>query len=45
VIDGVQIELHGPGIRDTDENRRRFAGVLARSLRFFLETHYGFSWD
>lgn len=43
-IDGVQIELHGPGIRDTDRNRRRFAGALARSLRFFLETHYGFAW-
>ncbi len=43
VIDGVQIELHRPGIRDTDENRRRFAGALARSLRFFLETHYGFA--
>ncbi|MYH49927.1 MAG: Ig-like domain-containing protein [Gammaproteobacteria bacterium] len=45
VIDGVQIELHGPGIRDTEENRRRFAGALARSLRFFLETHYRFGWD
>ena len=44
VIDGVQIELHNPGIRDTDENRRRFAGVLARSLKSFLETHYGFAW-
>ena len=43
VVDGVQIELHRPGIRDTDENRRRFAGALARSLRFFLETHYGFA--
>lgn len=45
VIDGVQIELHGPGIRDTDRNRRRFAGALARALRFFLETHYGFAWE
>lgn len=45
VIDGVQIELHGPGIRDTDHNRRRFAGALARSLRFFLETHYAFARD
>ena len=45
VIDGVQIELHGPGIRDTDRNRRRFAGALARALRSFLETHYGFAWD
>lgn len=45
VIDGVQIELHGPGIRDTDRNRRRFAGALARTLRSFLETHYGFAWD
>lgn len=45
VIDGVQIELHGPGIRDTDQNRRRFAGALARSLRFFLQTHYAFAWD
>lgn len=45
VIDGVQVELHGPGIRDTDRNRRRFAGALARSLRSFLETHYGFAWE
>lgn len=45
VIDGVQIELHGPGIRDTEHNRRRFAGAMARSLRFFLETHYGFAWE
>ncbi len=43
VIDGVQIELHGPGIRDTEQNRQRFAGALARSLKFFLETHYGFA--
>ncbi len=45
VIDAVQIELHGPGIRDTDRNRRRFAGALSRSLRLFLETHYGFAWE
>ena len=45
VIDGVQLELHGRGIRDTDENRRRFAGTLARSLKSFLETHYGFAWE
>ena len=45
VIDGVQIELHNPGIRDTDRNRRRFAGALARSLKLFLETHYGFEWE
>ena len=45
VIDGVQIELHRPGIRDTDRNRRRFAGALARSLKSFLETHYGFAWE
>ena len=42
VIDGVQIELHGPGIRDTERNRQRFAGALARSLKSFLEAHYGF---
>ena len=45
VIDGVQIELHNPGIRDTDRNRQRFAGALARSLKSFLETHYGFTWE
>ena len=45
MIDGVQIELHGPGIRDTDENRRRFAGDLARSLKYFLEAHYGAVWS
>lgn len=45
VIDGVQLELHIPGIRDTQRNRRRFAGALARSLKAFLETHYGFTWE
>ena len=44
-VDGIQIELHFPGVRDTDENRRRFAGGLARAVERFLETHYGVEWD
>ena len=41
-VDGVQIESHRPGIRDTAENRARFAGRAASVLHSFLATHYGF---
>lgn len=41
-IDGIQIEMHRPGIRDTDANRRAFAQDLTEVIDRFLETHYGF---
>ena len=44
-IDGIQIELHLPGIRDTDENRRGFAGGMARALESYLTAHFGVEWN
>lgn len=41
-VSGVQIELHMPGIRDTDANRRAFGVALARALEAFMLEHYGF---
>lgn len=42
VISGIQIEHHFPGLRDTDENRRRYAGKAARVIRRFMIEHFGF---
>lgn len=44
-IDGIQVELHLPGVRDTDENRRRFAGGMARALESYLTAHFGVEWN
>ncbi len=41
VVDGVQIELHYPGIRDTAENRLAFSHVLAEVMEAYLQVHYG----
>ena len=41
-VSGVQIELHMPGIRDTDTNRRAFAAALARALEAYMLDHFGF---
>lgn len=41
-IDAVQIEHHFPGLRDTHENRVRYAEVLAAALLDFFQAHYGF---
>lgn len=41
-VSGVQIELHMPGIRDTDSNRRAFGVALARALEAYMLDHYGF---
>lgn len=40
-IDGIQLELHRPGLRDTDANRRAFAAILAEAVRVWLQDHHG----
>jgi hypothetical protein len=40
-ICGVQIESNRIGVRDTEENRARFAGALARVIEQYLTLHYG----
>lgn len=40
-IDAIQIEHHNAGIRDTQANRARYAGILATALATYLERHYG----
>lgn len=42
-VDGVQIECPRPGIRDTEENRARFARIVGEALLEFLREHYGFA--
>lgn len=41
-VSGVQIELHRPGVRDTDANRRKFAAAFAEAIEAFMLEHYGF---
>lgn len=41
VICGVQIEANRIGVRDTEENRARFAAALARVIEQYLAVHYG----
>jgi hypothetical protein len=41
VICAVQIEANRVGVRDTEENRARFAAALARVVERYLEVHYG----
>ncbi len=40
-ICAVQIESNRIGVRDTGENRARFAGALARVIEQYLQLHYG----
>ena len=39
-VDGVQIECPRPGVRDTPENRGRFARAAADALLVFLHEQY-----
>jgi hypothetical protein len=39
-ICAVQIESNRVGVRDTEENRARFAAALARVIERYLELHY-----
>lgn len=41
-VDGVQLEVPTPGIRDTTENRARFAKVVADVLATFLHERYAY---
>jgi hypothetical protein len=42
-VDAIQLEAQQPGIRDTPENRSRFAGALARALDAFLRRQYAWA--
>ena len=42
LVSGIQIEHHYEGIRDTDENRRAYAAILARVLRDYMLEHIGY---
>jgi hypothetical protein len=42
LVSGIQIEHHFDGIRDTDENRRAYAAILARAIRAYMLEHIGF---
>jgi hypothetical protein len=42
LVSGVQIEHHFDGLRDTEENRRVYAGQLARAIRGFMLEHIGY---
>ena len=41
-IDGVQIETYRVGLRDTAENRARFAKITVEVLTLFLRERYQF---
>lgn len=41
-VSGVQVELPHTGVRDTEENRRAFARVLAQAVAAFMTAHWGF---
>jgi len=41
-VDGLQIECHRIGIRDTERNRARFARAAADALEVFLRERYRF---
>lgn len=41
-VDGVQFEAWRNGIRDTEENRRRFAAIAAEVLGVFLRERYDY---
>jgi hypothetical protein len=40
-ICAVQIESNRVGVRDTEQNRARFAGALSRVIERYLELHFG----
>ena len=41
-VDGLQIETYKTGLRDTAENRARFAKVAVDALTVFLQERYGY---
>lgn len=40
-IDGIQIEHHRVGLRDTEANRAAYAAILAEVLEVYMAEHYG----
>ena len=42
-VDGVQIEANGPGVRDTDTSRTRFAEAITVVFDDFFRLHYGWT--
>ena len=42
LVSGIQLEHHFDGLRDTDENRRAYAAILARVIRDFMLEHIGY---
>ncbi|MDH3271022.1 MAG: Ig-like domain-containing protein [Gemmatimonadota bacterium] len=42
LVSGIQIEHHYPGLRDSDENRRAYAALLAAAVRDFMLEHFGY---
>jgi hypothetical protein len=40
-VSGVQIECNFAGVRDTAQNRQRFAEALATALQAHFQTHFG----
>ena len=42
VVDGIQLEHHWPGLRDSPYARRDYAEKAARVIRAYLLAHYGF---
>lgn len=42
-VDAIQIECHFPGVRDTPDNRARFAGILTDALLVLLRDRYGWT--
>ena len=41
-VDGLQIETHRAGLRDTAENRATFARAAAESLMIFIHERYAY---
>ncbi len=39
IANGIQLELNRPGIRDTDENRKNFAGAFSDAVVQFIGLH------
>jgi hypothetical protein len=43
-VSGIQVEMHYPGVRDTEESREAFAAGLAIAIETMLELHFGIEW-
>lgn len=42
-VDGLQIECHRPGVRDTEENRAAFARAAGEVLLLYLKNRYAYA--